>query len=124
LPGRETGIKVISLKYPEIDPESVAGVYMEAITLAKNEAYSHEVAFHTRKGCRANLQRRDSETRKTRAEAEMKLVLQERRAAALGYRSLRLEKGQDKRGRSNIKSVWVFDDNLIASRPVHEWVCP
>jgi len=28
---------------------------MEAITFAKNEAYSREVAFHARKGCRASV---------------------------------------------------------------------
>lgn len=32
---RELGIKVVSLNDPEIDPETVAGVYLEAITFAK-----------------------------------------------------------------------------------------
>ena len=55
---RQTGIQVVSLNDPEVDPETVAGVYMEAITFAQDEAYSREVAFHTRKGCRANIQTR------------------------------------------------------------------
>jgi hypothetical protein len=59
---RAAGIRVVSLNDPELDPETVAGVYLEAITFAKNEAYSREVAFHTRKGCRANMQARDPET--------------------------------------------------------------
>lgn len=41
------GVRVVSVTEPEVDPETVAGVYMEAITYAKNEAYSREVAFHT-----------------------------------------------------------------------------
>ncbi len=59
---RKHDVRLISLNDPEVDPETVAGVYMEAITFAKNEAYSREVAFHTRKGCRANIQARDPET--------------------------------------------------------------
>ena len=59
---RGLGIKVVSLNDPEADPETVAGVCLEAITFAKNEAYSRGVAFHTRKGCRANIQTRDPET--------------------------------------------------------------
>jgi len=50
---RQANIRVVSLNDLEADPETVAGVYLEAITFAKNEAYSREVAFHTRKGCRA-----------------------------------------------------------------------
>ena len=58
----QAGVRVISLNDMEVDTESVAGVYMEAITFAKNEAYSREIAFHTKKGCRANIQTRDPET--------------------------------------------------------------
>src|SRR5438876_4129902 len=111
---RDAGTKVVSLNDPELDPETVAGVYMEAITFAKNEAYSREVAFHTRKGCRANLQKRDSETG---------WCYKNGGQPPWGYRSLRLERGQDKRGRTDIKSVWVIDDNMIAGRPLHEWAC-
>jgi hypothetical protein len=50
------------LNDPDFDPETVSGVWMENITMAKNEAYSREVAFHTRKGCRANIRMRDEET--------------------------------------------------------------
>lgn len=110
---RGAGIKVVSLNDPEIDPETVAGVYMEAITFAKNEAYSREVAFHTRKGCRANVQTRDPETG---------WCYKNGGQPPWGYRSLRLERGQDKRGRPIIKSVWELDETIIAGRPAHEWV--
>jgi len=109
---QRSGIKVVSLSDPEIDHETVTGVYMEAITFAKNEAYSREVAFHTRKGCRANVQARDPETG---------WCYKNGGQPPWGYRSERLEKGQDKRGRPIIKSVWVLDEAIIAGRPAHEW---
>jgi hypothetical protein len=109
---RREGIKVVSLNDPEFHPETPTGVYVEAITFAKNEAYSRGVAFHTRKGCRANLQTRDAETGWCYKNGGQPLW---------GYRSLRLERGQDKRGRPVIKSVWVLDDAMIAGRPAHEW---
>jgi site-specific DNA recombinase len=110
---RNAGIKVVSLHDPEIDPETAAGVYMEAITFAKNEAYSREVAFHTRKGCRANVQARDPETGWCYKNGGQSLW---------GYRSLRLARGQDKRGRPIIKAVWTLDEAIVAGRPMHEWV--
>ena len=109
---REAGIKVVSLNDPELDPETPAGVYLEAITFAKNEAYSREVAFHTRKGCKANVQARDAETG---------WCYKNGGQPPWGYQSLRLERGQDKRGRPIIKSVWVLDDRMVAGRPAHEW---
>jgi DNA invertase Pin-like site-specific DNA recombinase len=109
---RGQGIKVVSLNDPELDPDTVAGVYLEAITFAKNEAYSREVAFHTRKGCRANVQTRDPESGWCYKNGGQPLW---------GYRSLRLERGQDKRGRPIIKSIWVLDDTVIAGCPAHEW---
>ena len=109
---RDAGVRVISLNDPEIDPESVAGVYMEAITFAKNEAYSREVAFHTKKGCRANVQTRDTETGWCYKNGGQPLW---------GYRSERLQRGELKKGRPLIKSIWVPDDRIIGGKPVHEW---
>ena len=106
------GVRVISLSDPNIDRESVAGVYMEHILLAKNEAYSREIAFHTRKGCRANIQTRDPETGWCYKNGGQPLW---------GYRSERLQRGEVKRGRPLIKSIWVLDDRIVAGKPVHEW---
>src|SRR5215472_10538213 len=102
---RRVGVRVVSLNDPEIDSETSAGVYLGAITLAKNEAYSREVAFHTRKGCQANVQTRDPQTGWCYKNGGQPLF---------GYRTLRLQRGQDKRGRPIIKSVWVLDDEMIA----------
>ena len=109
---KQRGIRVISLNDLEIDPETVAGVYMEAITFAKNEAYSREVAFHTRKGCRANVQTRDSQTGWCYKNGGQPLW---------GYKSERLIRGAEKKGRPLIKSIWVPDDTIVAGKPVHEW---
>ena len=106
------GVKVISISDPNVDPESVAGVYMEHILLAKNEAYSREIAFHTKKGCRANIQTRDAETGWCYKNGGQPLW---------GYKSLRLERGEIKKGRPLIKSIWVLDDRIVAGKPVHEW---
>ena len=103
----------MSLNDPEVDPETVAGVYMEAITFAKNEAYSREVAFHTRKGCRANVRTRDTETGWCYKNGGQPLF---------GYKSEQLIRGEEKRGRPIIKSIWVLDDTVIAGHPLHEWV--
>jgi len=109
---RTAGIRVVSLNDPEVDPESVAGVYMEAITFAKNEAYSREIAFHTRKGCRANVQTRDPETGWCYKNGGQPLW---------GYRSQQLVRGKERSGRPIHKSIWVLDDSLVAGKPVHEW---
>ena len=109
---RQAGIRVVSLNDPEIDPESVAGVYMEAITFAKNEAFSREVAFHTRKGCRANIQTRDTETGWCYKNGGQPLF---------GYKSVQLPRGEEKKGRPIIKSIWVQNDTIIDGRPLHEW---
>jgi len=110
---RDARVRVVSLNDPEMDPETVAGVYMEAITYAKNEAYSREVAFHTRKGCRANVQTQDPGTGWCYKNGGQPLW---------GYRSERLTRGTDKRGRPEFKSIWVKDETVVSGRPVHEWV--
>ena len=109
---RRFGVRVMSLNDPEFDPETVAGVYMNAITLAKNEAYSREVAFHTRKGCRSNVQTRDLETGWCYKNGGQPLF---------GYQSERLVRGEVKRGRPLVKSIWVPDNTHVAGRQLHEW---
>ena len=109
---RQAGVEVVSLSDPVADPETVAGVYMEAITLAKNEAYSREIAFHTRKGCRATIRTRDPETGWCYKNGGQPLW---------GYRTERLNRGTDKKGRPILKAVWVLDDTVVNSRPVYEW---
>ena len=109
---RRAGVEVLSVSDPVIDRESVAGVYMEHILLAKNEAYSREVAFHTKKGCKANVQTRDPETGWCYKNGGQPLW---------GYRSETLQRGEERRGRPIYKSIWVPDDTIVSGRPVFEW---
>ncbi len=109
---QKSGVRVISLNDLAFDSDTVAGVYMEAITFAKNEAYSREVAFHTKKGCRANVQTRDPDTGWCYKNGGQPLW---------GYRSERLVRGEMKKGRTLVKSIWVPDDRIIAGKPVSEW---
>ncbi|MBP6965072.1 MAG: recombinase family protein [Armatimonadetes bacterium] len=106
------GIKVISVTDPDIDPESVAGTYMKHILLAKNEAYSREIAFHTKKGCRSNVQTRDPETGWCYKNGGQPIW---------GYRAERLIRGEVKKGRPLVKSIWVPDDRIVSGKPVSEW---
>ncbi len=106
------GIRVVSVTDPYIDPESVAGTYMKHILLAKNEAYSREIAFHTKKGCRSNIQTRDLETGWCYKNGGQPIW---------GYQSVRLERGEIKKGRPLVKSIWMPDDTVVAGRPVSDW---
>ncbi|MCE5237146.1 recombinase family protein [bacterium] len=106
------GLEIVSLNDPDMDTETVSGVYLEAITFAKNEAFSREVAFHTRKGCRANVQTRDPETGWCYKNGGQPLW---------GYRLQQLDRGQVKHGRPQTKSVWVPDETIVAGQPTMEW---
>ena len=109
----DKGVKVISLTDPEFDPESVMGCWMEHITFAKNEAYSREVAFHTRKGCKANIRTRDEQTGWCYKNGGIPLW---------GYKAVRLERGFERKGIPIIKVIWDLDDTIVAGRPAHEWI--
>ena len=110
---KDQGIKIVSLNDPEFDTDTVAGVYMEAITYAKNEAYSKEVAFHTRKACKANIRTRDEETGWCYKNGGIPLW---------GYKAVRLERGFERKGVPIIKVIWGLDNSIVAGKPVHEWV--
>src|SRR5262249_3017514 len=109
---RMAGVEVLSVTDPVVDRETPAGVFMEAIVYAKNEAYSREVAFHTRKGCRANVQTRDPETGRCYKNGGQ---------ALFGYLAERLQRGEIKRGRPLVKCTWVPDETIVAGRSVREW---
>ena len=109
---RRIGVEVVSITDPRVDEDTAAGVYMQAITFAKNEAYSKEVAFHTRKGCRANVQTRDPESGWCYKNGGHPLF---------GYRAERLQRGDLKGGRPLVKIIWVPDETIVAGRPMHEW---
>ena len=70
------------------------------------------MAFHTKKGCRANVSTRDTDTGWCYKNGGQPLW---------GYRSERLIRGEEKKGRPLIKSIWVPDDQEVAGKPVSEW---
>ena len=109
----EAGVRVVSLNDPPLDRETPAGVFLEGIIFAKNEAYSREISFHTRKGCRANIGTRDVETG---------WCYKNGSAPPVGYRAVRLYRGERRVTRPNIKQIWLLDDTAIAGRQLYEWV--
>jgi len=110
---RSQEINVKSVSDPDLDPETAAGLYVEAFTFAKNEAYSREISFHTKKGCRANLRMRDPESG---------WCFKNGAPALWGYKLHHVEYGLARGGRSSFKSIWVLNDKVVAGKPVHEWV--
>jgi DNA invertase Pin-like site-specific DNA recombinase len=110
---REDGIRVISVSDPAFDYESSSGAWIEAISFAKNEAFSRDVSFHTRKGCRANIQARHQGTGQSYTNGGQ---------ALWGYRIRKLDMGADRKGAQMFKSIWTLDDAIVADRPIHEWV--
>ncbi len=110
---REEGIRVVSMSDPAFDYESSSGAWIEAISFAKNEAFSRDVSFHTRKGCRANIRTRHPVTGQSYTNGGQ---------ALWGYRIRKLDMGSARKGARIFKSIWELDDAVVAGRPIHEWV--
>jgi hypothetical protein len=110
---RQAGVQVVSLHDPEMDPSTSIGVYMEAITFAKNEAYSRDISFHARKGCRANIGTRDAETG---------WCYKNGGDPPVGYKAVNLLRGQRRLNEPIIKQIWLLDDTVVAGRQQYEWV--
>ena len=110
---RQTGVDVIFIREPRVDPETPFGVYVEALSFAKNEAYSRELAMHLRKGCRANVQTRDPLTG---------WCYKNGGYPPWGYRAAYLDRSPARGARPLIKQIWVLDETAVVGRPVHEWV--
>lgn len=110
---RRAGVRVVSLNDPEVDPNTPTGVLMEAITLAKNEAYSREISFHARKGCRSNIAARDPETG---------WCYKNGGDPPVGYKPVNLVRGQRRLNEPIIKQIWQLDDAITAGRPQYQWV--
>ncbi|MFH1676750.1 MAG: recombinase family protein, partial [bacterium] len=110
---REMRINVISVSDPNLDPETPAGLYSEAIVSAKNEAFSREISFHTKKCCRANLRMRDPKTGHCFKNGGVPLW---------GYKLEHVEHGVDKYGKPILKGIWILDETVVAGKPLYEWV--
>jgi hypothetical protein len=110
---RDVGVRVVSVTEPQVEPDTSIGVYMEALTFAKNEAYSREIGLHVSKGCRSNIATRDAETGWYYKNGGDPL---------LGYRAVNLVRGEPRPSQPIIKRIWLLDETEIAGAPMHEWV--
>ena len=108
---RQAGIQVVSLNDPPFDVETPTGVLIEAVTFAKNEAYSREMSFHVRKGFRANIQTRDPETGWNYKNGG---------SPPWGYRGVNSRRGK-RANRPAIKRIWEMDNTVVSGKRVHEW---
>jgi hypothetical protein len=109
---QRTGIRVLSVSEPPLDCPTSIGVFVQAITLAKNEAFSRDISFHTSKGARANVQTRDPVTGWCYKNGGM---------PPWGYRAVLVNRGA-KDGPMVWKRIWELDSTEVQERAVHEWV--
>ena len=107
------GVRVVSVTEPEYDPRTIAGLAIEKMTEFKNASYSLDVAFHTRKGMKENLARRDS---------EVGFCYKNGGAPPWGFKALKVHRGVDRKGTAIMKTLWQKDGTVVAGRPVWEWV--
>ena len=106
------GVRVVSATEPEYDPRTTAGLAIEKMTEFKNASYSLDVAFHTRKGMRENLSRRDS---------EIGFCYKNGGAPPWGFSAYKVERGVDRRGAPLMKTLWNRNETIVAGRCVWEW---
>ena len=108
---QDAGVRVISVTEPEHDVNTVMGMWMQKVMEAKNASYSMEVAFHTRKGMRQNVNTRDPQSG---------WCWKNGGRPPWGYRTVRTEQ-RDVRGRPRFKATWELDASEVSGRPVWEW---
>jgi len=106
------GVRVVSATEPEYDPRSIAGLAIEKMTEFKNASYSLDVAFHTRKGMKENVGRRDP---------KIGYCYKNGGAPLWGFKAYKVERGVDRRGSPIKKVLWDKDATVVAGRPVWEW---
>jgi len=107
------GVRVVSVTEPEYDPRTIAGLAIEKMTEFKNASYSLDVSFHTRKGMKENLGRRDS---------EIGFCYKNGGAPPWGFKAYKVQRGVDRKGAAIMKTLWEKDETVVAGRPVWEWV--
>ena len=109
---RDAGIEIVSVMDPSTDPDVPVSILIDLITLGKNELFSREIAMHTRKGCRANIQARDPDSGHCFKNGGQPLW---------GYVAKRVMFGGNGSDAKR-KTIWVLDETIVKGRPVHEWV--
>ena len=109
---RAHGVEVFSVTEPSYDPHTVAGLAIEKMTEFKNASYSLDVAFHTRKGMRENIARRDP---------EIGYCYKNGGTPLWGFSAYKVKRGTDRSGGAIMKTLWEKNDTIVVGRPVWEW---
>ena len=109
---RAHGVEVVSVTEPAYDPRTVAGLAIEKMTEFKNASYSLDVAFHTRKGMKENIARRD---------LEIGYCYKNGGAPLWGFKPYKVKRGVERSGAAIMKTLWEKDDTIVVGRPVWEW---
>lgn len=97
---RSNGVNVRFVNEPYVDPETIAGLWLEGIQEIKNKATSREIAFHAWKGMSYNIQNHDPEAG---------WCYKNGGRAPFGYRIEYVNRGE-LNGRPLLKSFWLVDD--------------
>ncbi len=97
---RGAGIRILFVNEPEVDPDSIAGIWLDGIQEIKNEVYSREIAFNTVRGMRANAAARDPETGSCYKNGGR---------VPFGYARRVLDRGWNRKGKPIRKIIWDLD---------------
>lgn len=95
------GVKLVGVSEPEYDRKTIHGVWMDGITMIKNEAISVEIAYHVMKGMGENAELRDPVTN---------WCFKNGGTAPDGYKNNRIVRGKDTRGKDIIKLIWEVNE--------------
>jgi site-specific DNA recombinase len=109
---RKHDVRVFSVTEPDIDPETEAGVFNEAFTYARTEAFSRTLGMHVRKGSKATIHRQDPSTG---------WYYKLGGKPMWGYKTKLVETGIGKGGRPILKAIWVLDETQVAGQPIWKW---
>lgn len=96
------GIRLLFASEPNLDPDSLAGFWLNGIQELKNEATSREIRYHTMKGMKGNIQHRDPETG---------WCYKNGGRVPYGWRKVTLERGHNQKGKPILKVVWDIDED-------------
>lgn len=97
---RKNNVNVRFVSEPYIDPNTIAGLWLEGKQKIKNESTSREISFHTKKGMSNNIQVRDM---------QIGWCYKNGGIPPYGYLTMYVQRGQDSSGKQIMKSSWDID---------------
>jgi len=106
----KAGVQVLSVSDAAFDAESESGLWIEGVTLLKNEAFSRAIGFATKRGQAETCQQRAPDGRAFHNGGD----------APFGYARERILVGEDSHG-PVVKTLWKLDPEVVAGKPRWEW---